>query len=127
MPQEPKSVRAHFAHLRRAPLHRFPDQGRHLLCPRRHGVYLIIDPAGRVAHVGRTTRARGGLLQRLQNHLAGQSSFVILFLKGRPSRLRTGYSYSWVVITNPRMRGLVEAYATGVLCPSHIGTGKAAA
>jgi len=127
MRREQKAIRSLFSRLRRAPLHRFPRRGRALLCPARHGVYLIIDRVGRVAHVGRTTRGQDGLLQRLQNHLAGQSSFVILYLKGRPSRLRNGYWYSWLVISNPRTRALVEAYATGVLCPRHIGTGKAAA
>jgi len=124
---EPKTVRALFAKLRRARPQPFPKEGRGLLCPRSHGVYLIYDRSGRVAHVGRTTRGRSGLFQRLRNHLAGQSSFVVLFLKGRPSVLRKGYSYSWVVIPHPRMRALVEALATGVLCPRHIGTGKAAA
>ena len=126
MRQEPKTVHALFARLRRSRRQRFPSEGRGLICPRRHGVYLIFDPYGRVAHVGRTTRGRSGLLQRLRNHLAGQSSFVILFLKGRASALRKGYSYSWVIVTRPRMRALVEAYATGVLCPRHIGTGKGA-
>jgi len=127
MRKEPRAVRAYFAHLRRASRHRFPEKGQPLLSPPRHGVYLIVDPAGRVAHVGRTTRARAGLLQRLRAHLAGRSSFVILFLRHRASRLRRGYSYSWVEIANPRLRALVEAYATGVLCPRHIGTGDATA
>jgi hypothetical protein len=37
--------------------------------------------------------------------------------------LRRGYSYSWIAIPKPRLRALVEAYATGALCPAHIGTG----
>src|SRR5437016_5594553 len=127
MRSELKTVRAHVARLRRARSHPFPKSGQRLVCPPRHGVYLIYDPAGRVAHVGRTTRASAGLLQRLRAHLAGRSSFVILFLKRRASRLRKGYSYSWVEVAHPRIRALVEAYATGVLCPTHIGTGEAAA
>lgn len=127
MKREAKNVRAYFARLRRARPHDFPKAGRRVLCPPRHRVYLILDPSGRVAHVGRTTRARAGLLQRLRSRLAGRSSFVILFVKRRPSRLRKGYSYAWVEIPNPRTRALVKAYATGILCPRHIGTSEAGA
>jgi hypothetical protein len=90
-------------------------------------VYLLFDASGEVAHVGRTTRARAGLFQRLRAHLAGRSSFVIGFLKGRRSKLRLGYSYSFIEVEDARLRALVEAYATGVLCPRHIGTGEVAA
>jgi hypothetical protein len=87
-------------------------------------VYLLFDASGDVAHVGRTTRARAGLFQRLRAHLAGRSSFVTAFLKGRRSKLRRGYSFSFIEIQDARLRALVEAYATGVLCPRHIGTGE---
>jgi hypothetical protein len=123
---EPKAVKRLFTRLRRASRHHFPEQGGKLECPRRHGVYLIFDPRGRIAHVGRTTRAQNGLRQRLQAHLAGRSSFVQQHLNGRQARLRKGYKYAWLEVPNPRLRALVEAYATGVLCPQHVGTGEAA-
>jgi hypothetical protein len=87
---------------------------------------LIRDRSGRVAHVGRTTRARAGLLDRLRAHLNGQSSFVALHLNRRRELLRRGYSYAWIEVPNARRRALVEALATGALCPKHIGTSAGA-
>lgn len=123
---EPKKVRRLFERLKRAPRYSFPERGGDLECPPRHGVYLIFDPRGRVAHVGRTTRAPNGLLQRLRGHLGGRSSFVKLYLKGSRERLRAGYKYAWIEVSNPRLRVLCEAYATGRFCPRHIGTSEAA-
>lgn len=122
MQTETAKVRHLVAKLRKAPRHYFPKRGRTLACPPQHGVYLIVDPRGRVAHVGRTTRTRAGLLDRLRAHLNGQSSFVVLYLNGRRELLRRGYAYCWVEVNDPRLRALVEAYATGCLCPAHIGT-----
>ena len=126
MGDEQAIVRAYCARLRRAPRRAFPRARQRLDCPRCQGVYLIFDPGGRVAHVGRTTRARAGLAQRLKAHLAGRSSFVIKFLKNKRATLRRGYSYSFIEVSEPRLRALVEAYTTGLLCPRHIGTGEAA-
>ena len=119
-------VQEYYRQLRRAPQVTFPRARQRLDCPRCQGVYIIFDPAGNVAHVGRTTRARSGLAQRLKAHLAGRSSFVVKFLKNKRSALRRGYSFSFVEVPAPRIRALVEAYATGMLCPRHIGTGEAA-
>jgi hypothetical protein len=127
MTKEQTVVRTYFTRLYRAPRSPFPQNRKPLLCSRKHGVYLIFDPRNRVAHVGRTTRARAGIFQRLAGHLAGRSSFVVKFLKNQRSYLREGYSFSFVEIANPRLRALVEAYATGILCPRHIGTGESAA
>jgi len=125
MTREQKAVRSYFHRLYRAPRNLFPRSRERLLCSKKHGVYLIFDPRGRVAHVGRTTRARAGIFQRLSAHLGGRSSFVIKFLGNRPSYLREGCSFSFLEIPNARLRALVEAYATGILCPRHIGTGEA--
>ena len=119
-------VRALARALVKAPRHRFPKTGRQLACPAKHGVYVIVSRAGRVAHVGRTTRTHGGLLDRLRAHLDGKSSFVVTNMKGERSMLRRGYSYGWVVVTNPRHRALTEALVTGMLCPRHVGTGAVA-
>jgi hypothetical protein len=120
-------VRGHCWRLRRAPRVSFAKSGHALDCPRCQGVYLIFDPAGKVAHVGRTTRAKAGLAQRLKDHLAGRSSFVINFLKNNPDTLGRGFSYSFIEVAEPRLRALLEAYATGVLCPQQLGTGEAKA
>jgi hypothetical protein len=89
------------------------------------GVYLIYDPRGRVAHVGRTLRARNGLHKRLKDHLHGNSSFTNKYLNGDSSKLRQGYKYKYLVIPDSRERALVEALAVGTLCPLHLGLGKA--
>lgn len=126
MPHEQTVVKRHGEALRRAPRKRFPPSREPLDCPSCQGVYLIFDPQGRVAHVGRTTRAKAGLSQRLKAHLAGRSSFVIKYLRNDRSKLRRGYSYAFIEVSPPRIRALVEAYLTGVLCPQHIGTGESA-
>lgn len=125
MGDEQAIVRDYCARLRRARRLPFPRAGKRLDCPSCQGVYLIFNPVGRVVHVGRTTRARAGLSQRLKAHLAGRSSFVIKFLTNKREKLRRGYSYAFIEVPKPRLRALVEAYATGVLCPRHIGTGEA--
>lgn len=121
---EQRLVRRYVALLRRAPTRPFPRARAPLDCPSCQGVYLILDPSGQVAHVGRTTRARAGLAQRLKAHPAGLSSFVINHLGSNAAQLRRGYSFAFVEVPQPRLRALVEAYATGVLCPRHIGTGE---
>lgn len=126
MTREQALVRKHFARLLKAPRKSFPASRAPLMCTRKQGVYLIVDSRGRVAHVGRTTRARAGIFQRLKAHLAGRSSFVIKFLKNERVALRRGYQFAFVEIAHARKRALVEAYATGILCPRHVGTGEAA-
>jgi hypothetical protein len=86
-------------------------------------VYVITDPKGRVVHVGRTLRGRRGLYQRLRNHLQGQSSFVLLYLGGKGTKLRKGFSYQYLKVSDNRQRALVESLAVGRLCPLHIGIG----
>jgi len=119
---ERRSVRALYARLVRSELHPFPRRGpvRH---PTRRGVYVIYDARRRPVHVGRTPRARGGLAQRLTNHLRGRSSFVRESLDGDGSRLRRGYAFRHLVVEDLRKAALLEAYALGRLCPAHIGVG----
>jgi hypothetical protein len=125
MPKDHTTVRRYYKQLQKAPRRAFPQPRQRLDCPRCQGVYIIFDRDRNVAHVGRTTRARSGLAQRLRAHLAGRSSFVVKFLRNKPALLRRGYSYSFVEVPDARHRALVEAYATGMLCPRHIGTGEA--
>ena len=101
----------------------FPAERQMLDAPNGHGVYLIYSPKGKILHVGRTLRGRNGLRQRLYNHLANSSSFSKKYLKGKGARLRNGYSFKYLVVASPKKRAYLEAYATGVLCPLHIGTG----
>jgi len=99
----------------------FPKPGKPLQASEQQGVYIIFGPQGRVLHVGMTPKARRGLHQRLRDHLAAQSSFVNGYYKGEAQRLRKGHTFSCIVVGNRRMRALLEAYATGMLCPADIG------
>ncbi len=127
MKPEPEIVAALYGELMEAPLRTFPalwEAG--LDAPDRQGVYVIYDPRGRVLHVGRTTSARGGISQRLRDHMANASSFTTQYLKGEGGRLRGRYKYRALAVGNRRHRALLEAYATGHLCPAHLGVGGAA-
>jgi len=104
-----------------APRMRFPVRRGTLEATKDQGVYLIFSPKGRVLHVGMTPKARHGIWQRLRDHLATQSSFTNVYMKGDGSKLRSGCSYSFLVVTNRRHRALLEALAIGHLCPAHIG------
>jgi len=103
--------------------HRFPQKRQPLDAPKSHGVY-IIRSNDTILHVGRTLRGREGLRQRLTDHLRGNSSFVRDDLNGQGATLReTGYTYQFLERESDRERALLEALATGTLCPKHIGTG----
>jgi hypothetical protein len=124
MKNEQKIIRGKFQKLKRAPLIAFPEAGKRLKAPNKLGVYIIYNPKRQVVHVGCTPRAKGGIAQRLKNHLAGLSSFTEKHLRGKPKRLRGGYMYRYLVVREPRRRALLEAYTIGCLCPAHIGHGR---
>ena len=123
MTPEQKTVRAVFTELKGSPLQTFPDLRGKLNAPDRQGVYVIYAPRGKVAHVGRTPKAKGGIAQRLRDHMSGASSFTNQYLNGEGSKLRGKYKFRYIVVNNRRHRALLEAYATGKLCPAHIGLG----
>ena len=119
-----KRVEDLFNELMHSPLHRFPPFRGELKAPDQLGVYVIQTPRGKVAHVGRTPRAKGGIAQRLRDHMAGSSSFTIQYLKRGGSELRGKYKFRFIVVKNPRHRALLEAYTIGQLCPDHLGLGE---
>jgi hypothetical protein len=123
MKGEPKAIKAKLGQLLRTPKVPFPRAGERLDVPDLHGVYVIYDPKGRVAHVGRTVRGKRGLHQRLSNHLQGKSSFVVKALSGSGAALREGYKFRFIHVEKSRLRALLEAYAIGQLCPDHLGDG----
>lgn len=101
----------------------FPQHRKALNAPSQPGVYIICK-GKTVLHVGRTLRGKGGLHQRLKNHLHGSSSFTNNHLKGKGDILRkNGYTYQYLKVKSPRLRALLEAYSVGHLCPKHIGLG----
>jgi hypothetical protein len=127
MPRELKKVEKLFARLMEQPIHAFPRSGERLQAPTEQGVYVILDPKGRPAHVGRTLRGKKGLAQRLNNHLHAQSSFALHHLDSDGSKLRERYRFRVLEVIDPRERALLEAYAIAHLCPAHLGLGKDAA
>jgi len=120
---EQQTLKRLFAEITHAPLQTFPNRRERLNAPKRRGVYVIYTPRGNVAHVGMTPRAQEGIYQRLRDHMSGNSSFTIQHLKRKGSKLRGRYTYRCIVVKNRRHRALLEAYATGLLCPAHIGLG----
>jgi hypothetical protein len=123
---EQKTIKKWFETLIGARLCDFPKRGERLDAPKERGVYVIYDPREKVAHVGATPRGKGGIHQRLTNHLHGQSSFIKKCFKGDGSKLRDGFSYRCLPVEDDRLRALLEAYAIGYLCPKHIGLGQVA-
>ncbi|HCC68276.1 MAG TPA: hypothetical protein DEP99_00075 [Nitrospiraceae bacterium] len=102
----------------------FPKFSQPLDAPSKPGVYIIRKKEV-VLHVGRTLRGKGGIHQRLKNHLHGLSSFSAKYLKSKGVTLRKDeYTYQYLVLEDPRKRALLEAYAVGTLCPEHIGLGE---
>lgn len=117
MTNEPKTTHNLFQKLLEAKQESFPPKYHPQKAPNDYGVYIIYDPKGRVAHVGRSVRGKNGLHQRLKNHLQAKSSLTTKHLKG------DGYKYKYEIIHDDRKRALVEALATGTLCPLHLGLG----
>lgn len=89
--------------------------------PTTQGVYVLRNPNGDILHVGRTTTAKNGLRQRLQNHLDGKSSFVRDYLGGKRNELRTGCTFQHLEVPNDRDRALLENRAISWHCPKHLG------
>lgn len=124
MNNESQEVKNLFDELYAQPKQLFPQNRQSLDAPSEPGVY-IIRKEETVLHVGRTLRSKGGIHQRLKDHLYGSSSFTNKYLRGNGAILREGgYTYQYLKLEDPRKRALVEAYAVGTLCPRHIGLGE---
>lgn len=123
MNSELKEIQRRFDILLQGKEFLFPNQGDALDAPIEQGVYVIYDSNQTPLHVGKTSRARGGLKQRLKNHLHGQSSFTKKHFNGAGHQLRGQCSFKYVTVDNPRIRTLLEAYALSHLCPIHLGVG----
>lgn len=119
-----RRVRRLFKEMLRAPLIPFPASGFAIDAPKRQGVYIIVHNRRGVVHVGRTTRGRNGLYQRLKNHLQARSSFVLLFARPLRLDLRSQCKFRYLAVSSARARAFLEALATGELCPAHIGDGS---
>jgi len=117
--KEREQVANLYADLIASPLVKFPPRG--LVAPMQQGVYVIYGPSGKVLHVGSTPSGFQGIWQRLRNHLHKASSFTLVHLKGDGARLRKGCGFRCLVVTNHRLRALLEHYTIGHQCPAHLG------
>jgi len=120
--KERQEIKNLFTDLCKQPMLPFPQHRKKLEAPLKPGVYIIRE-GDIVLHVGRTLRGKKGLHQRLTDHLHGNSSFTQDYLRGKGATLRKGHTHQSLVVEHPRLRALLEAYATGTLCPKHIGLG----
>jgi len=84
---ENKKIRDLYEKLLSAPIYSFPNKNSmgsfKPSVTEKHAVYIIYNPKDIVVHVGRSIRGRKGLVQRLNNHLYGNSSFTIECLSGK--------------------------------------------
>jgi excinuclease UvrABC nuclease subunit len=112
---EPEIVRTLFEQLQLAPLQRFPEPGEKLNAPNQPGVYVLYGTKGKIRYVG-LARGSKGLRPRLLTHL---NTHWHIAKYGRDFRSRGGFRC--LVVQNERQRALLEAYATGCLCPAYIG------
>lgn len=124
MNQESNKIKKLFDKLITSEAHNFPALGKKLEATTDKGAYIILSNRDVVLHVGSTPRGKNGINQRLKNHLSNSSSFVRSYLDGDGSKLRKGHCYKYLTVDNARYRVLLEAYATGELCPKHLGTGS---
>ena len=121
--EDQRVVKELYAALLKEARRTFPAVGGSLDAPEERGVYVIYGPRNDALHVGSTPKGQRGIVKRLRDHMAAASSFTRTYLDGNGAVLRNGYSYQYVVVENPRLRALLEAYAIGDLCPAHIGHG----
>lgn len=91
--------------------------------PTVHGVYVIEDADGTPLHVGRTKTGQGGLQQRLYDHMYGTSSFACEYVRPSGKVVCGSYRFKFLAVPDPRLRGLLESYAIGHLCPAYFGVG----
>lgn len=124
MNNEFEEVKRLFALLIASPPEKFPLSGGELNAAKARGVYVIYDPEGKILHVGRTTSGKGGIAQRLNDHMAGTSSFAKKKLEGRGRALRDGCYFRQLAVDDDRERALLESYAIGCLCPEHLGLAR---
>ncbi len=124
MNNESKEIKNLFDELCMQPERSFPQPYKHLEAPLEQGVY-IIRKGKIVLHVGRTLDGVEGIRQRLKNHLHDSSSFTTNYLQGNKALLwKDGYTYQYRKLEDLRKRALLEAYATGMLCPRYTGSGE---
>ena len=113
--QERQSIAKRFEDLMNRPFQAFPASRGNLQAPSQPGVYVIYSSRkALVLYVGRNLGAQGSLHRRLTEHLT----------RARFTKNIRKCSFRCLVVKNQRQRTLLEAYAIGHLCPSHLPTGE---
>lgn len=120
---ECKVIRFLFDELINSESHLFPIKGA-VKVSQKQGVYIVFGFKNEILHIGTTKYAKKGLNQRLTNHLRNQSSLSKNYLKPNEISLRNGCKFRYLELADARKRALLEALATGLLCPKYIGTGE---
>lgn len=111
---EPAIIRTLFEKLQAATLQRFPAEGQKFSAPTQPGIYVLYGSRGKVRYVGQA-RGSQGLRARLMAHLNHHWHTAKY-----GSKFRTHGSFRCLVVQNERQRALLEAYATGCLCPAYM-------
>ena len=113
---EPKKIEVLFKELTSEDKQSFSKPIEELDIPKKPGVYIIYDLNNEVVHVGRTRTHT--LTQRFTDHLRRKSSFT-RNSHHKPKKLKPGYLFQCLTVESPRIRGLLEHYAQGRLCPEY--------
>jgi hypothetical protein len=96
-------------------------------------MYVLYGPKGKGRYVGEA-HGINGVRGRLMTHLRESDGVTQIWLRAQKSRLpqrglfrkygstlRSRGGFRYLVVENARQRALLEAYATGCLCPDYIG------
>ncbi len=121
---KPEKIQQLYKQLINQPVNYFPASRTRWQLTNEHGVYIIYSPKHIVLHVGKTSRGKNGLKQRMYNHLHNASSFSGEYLSKRNLDLRKGFYFRFLVVKETRERAYLENLASGMLCPEHIGTSE---
>jgi len=118
------TIKALYQQLVSAPQYKFPKtRERWTAIPTTEGVYVIRDSEEGVLYVGRTlggAKPGPGLRRRIANHTGVRADWP----GHGVADLRGTCTYQFVEVDNPRQRALLEALATGLLCPRRLGVGS---
>lgn len=120
--KETTEVKDFFEDLLKAQLMRLPSQGPPKVSSNQ-GVYILYSVIGVVLHVGRSIRAKGGVNQRLNDHLKGKGSFTREYAYLSKIELREEVPFRFKEVHDDPKRALVEAFTCRSLCRVHLATG----
>lgn len=104
---EGQQIKKLFKELISQPRYKIPKPREKFNAPSEHGVY-ILRKGKSVLYVGRSISVKGGLRKRLRSN--------------RFFKLSESKTYQFIVVEKDKERALLEALATGMLCPKNLGS-----